>query len=74
MINRRASAYYELPPVMTKGSKQKDAKLNMSFGMVIPPEIEKKADKFMKEEMDKLSKDFRKFMDKQCDKLLDEDY
>lgn len=72
MINRRSSAYYALPEEMS-GPKQKDAKLNISFGMVVPPEFEKKADKFMKEQMDEVAKEFKKFMNKQCRKYLEND-
>lgn len=71
MVNRRNTVYYTLPEQIAPG-KQKDAKLTVSFGAVVPKEMEKKVQKFMDNMHDDIAKAFKKFMDKQCDKLMDD--
>ena len=72
MINRRAVVYCELPEELAPG-KTKEAKLTISIGMVVPKEMEgKKTMKFIDDEIDMISKDFKKFMAKRIEKLLEE--
>ena len=73
MINRRANFYYNLPIELTGGTKSKEAKMTVSINMVVPKEMEgKKTMKFIDDEIDMISKDFKKFMAKRIEKLLGE--
>ena len=70
MINRRAVVYCELPEELAPG-KTKEAKLTISIGMVVPKEMEgKKATEFIDNQMDEVSKEFKKFIKKRVTKLL----
>lgn len=71
MINRRSTAYYTLPEELAPG-KTKETKLTMSFGLVVPKDMEKKAQKFMETLTDNAAKEFKKFMKKQVNKRLEE--
>jgi hypothetical protein len=73
MINRRATVYRQLPEELA-GNKAKEAKLAISINMVVPKEMEgKKATEFIDDEIDQIAKDFKKFIDKRAQKLLDKD-
>ena len=72
MINRRAVVYCELPEALAPGQTQA-AKLPISIGMVVPKEMEgKKATEFIDNQMDEVSKEFKKFIKKRVTKLLGE--
>ena len=71
MINRRATTYYTLPEELASG-KTKEAKATFSMNLVVPKNMEKKAQKFMKEASDDFSKAFQKWMKKQIEKELDD--
>lgn len=71
MLNRRGMVYCELPEELF--GKKKEAKLTISIGIVVPKEMEdKKAAKFIDEQMDAVSKEFKKFIKKRSEKLLGE--
>lgn len=71
MINRRNTVYYELPESLVSG-KRKDAKMEMSVNLTIPKELEKKGTKLIDRIMEEAAQEYKKFMRKQLEKLLDE--
>ena len=73
MVNRRSSMYFTLPNELTGGEKSKEAKMNVSISMVLPKAMEKKSSKFIDDQMEELSKSFKKFMKKQIEKLMEDD-
>lgn len=73
MINRRATVYCKLPEELTDGKKGKEAKMAISISITAPKEMEgKKASRFIDDQIDDVSKAFKKFIDKRADKLLGE--
>lgn len=71
MINRRNTVYYALPEEFTGSKKAKDASMAISINLVLPKELEGKADKLIDEINDEASKMFAKFMKKQIKKHLE---
>lgn len=70
MINRRANVYCALPEELQR-KNSKDAKMAISISMTLPKELEgKKASKFIDEQMEEVSKAFRKFIKKQSEKVI----
>lgn len=70
MITRSSSSYYTLPKELTGGKKAQEAKTSISMRMVVPPEMEKKAQKWMGEMAEEYAKKFRKFMEKEVEKRM----
>lgn len=71
MVNRRNTVYFTIPEDLNPG-KTKEMKANISLGIVVPKELEKKAQKFMDDISDDFSKAFKKWCKKQVEKLRDE--
>lgn len=72
MLNRRSSVYYTLPDELVSGTKTKESKATISIGIVVPKDMEKKAQKFMEEATDDFAKSFKKFMKKQVEKRMED--
>ena len=73
MLSRTSNTYVKLPNELMPTSKTKDAKGTVTIKVVVPKSMEKKAEKFIDEWMDDFNKKFKKFVNKQADKLLSED-
>lgn len=73
MISRSLNVYVDLPEEMVHGKKKKEARASISMNVVVPPEIEKKAQKFLSEAADDFSDSFKKFMKKQIKKFMEDD-
>ena len=67
MLNRRSNFYVSLPDTV----KGKEAKMNVSIGLVVPKELEGKtaAEDFIDEQMEDLNKAFKKFVKKRIEKV-----
>lgn len=73
MINRRNTVYYTLPEEITGSKKAKDASMAISINLVLPKELEGKADKLIDAINDEASEMFAKFMKKQIKKYLEKE-
>lgn len=74
MVNRRANCYYQLPPSVTGANKQSEAKLSISFNIVVPKSLEgSKLDKVVNEMIETCEKIFKKYIKKRIEKMSEED-
>lgn len=71
MISRTVNTYVDLPEELTGKKKKSEAKSTMTIQVVVPADFEKKAQKFMDEQLDEVSKKFKKFVKKEIDKRME---
>lgn len=73
MINRSYTVYYTIPPdILEKDTKKRrEAKGTISMNVVVPPEFEKKASKFMDSFAKEYEKQFKKFMKREIERKLE---
>ena len=76
MINKSGTIYVELPSEL-QTSKRKDASISISIGITTSKEMErcsiKAIEKFIAEETSQIGKDFKKFIKKRAEKMLEKD-
>ena len=72
MVNRRTTIYAKLPDGMFKPN-QGEAKLSISFNLVIPKDLagNKKIDELMTEMMESCEKEFNSFIKKRLKKMTE---
>ena len=72
MVSRTSNTYVKLPDELMPTSKTNDAKGTVTIKLVVPKAMEKKAEKFIDDWMVDFNKKFKKFINKQADKLIED--